>query len=1739
MRTATLTLFGLVSSALALSPLLGVHPSQRSHFETAIQSDASSAFACLDGSKSIPATSINDDFCDCQDGSDEPGTSACNNAIFYCENVGHIGSEIPSSRVNDGVCDPQCCDGSDEYNGVVECPNVCAKAGSEFKKTQEEAKKILQKGMKVKREYLQFAATASATRALQIHELELEIWNITARIDELKVLKTEAEAYETHLNALQALQSRDEAKAALPHLLSTCTQRVQTLRSDLETLNMRVDQLTSILTHLASLRAAEEGAAFEALLRDKPILQETLQRFEDFTGQYGSATVVLEPEVVVSDQDFSSTGDAGSPSTDSLSLMDPCVDPTASTFRCVLGSTRGLFLATVAAVKYPLHWPGWKKLWLSLKNPFARLSRSEENELLRKDAQKARTRLSEMDKLKWDLDAKLEKLKKKSGMDMGPQNVWDKVVGECVDVKSFEYQYEVCFLEKAVQRPIGGGSGTDLGKFSRWGPRDSTQTTRGKYFYMMFENGAHCWNGPHRSVEVALECGAENKVLSVSEPSKCEYAMRVQTPAVCDDAGDSDLKKIMFDTSQLPDWVTTRALPAAIVIILFSPRFVAIALLVVIGFLGGLVIGGGVSLNNEDSAAVKGDMDRIEEKLATMELSTFETSGKKDEDKPLPPLPAKLETSLNRLIQYIIKDFILSWYTPLNYSKSDEFATSVHSSLHHALIHLGLAASKTKIVHAVSPITQTLTNHISEYRDFEASSLPLEIYLARNPQSPFHRYSESEGSMNRLLRRLAGHIVMSVMPKADRESPVVFGLAREILATSVLGSLVETYSDPHHINTLLIEYVKGLQKQAEEEGDGESGERVETRPVNSVKPVKSAVKNTYGDQLFLKIVEAKQLPLGQGSTFCRVFFNGNELRTDKVTSETHPIWNEDFAFDWVSVHPDEMISIEIYDGMVLRGVVSIRAKSLKPNQYVKEWFPVDTSNSRVASWAHMAQIFVELMPISIANLDDQNEAPRPVLSLDSEKDETTAEVSVAPLIQPLEPSISNVPVLAPIPIHPVIPTHGYEVEEFQSVDTLQSDLADTSPAAPVPSRDVEDPFADTAIEPESTPAVIVPPRPSAPSKPPRTATISPPPRPPYPPPTLPPRDPEPVNTAPPLPHRDAIHDDLTNVWQQDGPRIPSPVVPRSTSLKVDLISLASSSKVTSAENSATSETSGASILSPISSEIAQLKDRISTIDRNLADATNSPSTSDHLLTTKLELQSELEHLSETLRDTETESTPTINLYTATVHITDATDETIMCETSIPLPDRLLFCIEVQPAGANASGWVLTKPLSEFTLCCDALANEFSKLKKNAYPGFFLRYTTVSRIAGPDRAALASELETWVKESILSDRSMSRAFGVLDLLQPEHLKSKASLRGKKKASVVAKRRPESIGSAMGVHVLGALKSAGSVLKNVAVSTGNAMNGMSAESVVSAAAKPLSWEAKLQMKRDASLVNGGAPSRTSSLGRASPAPGGSKVAMGLPSSLATTDDECLMDARVPPPIPAREPLRRHTAASPAKEEPRTRGRSKSPVRQSAQPEQQSRPVPPPRPPAPLASEPQKKPPSSELSPSELAILLECAFGVIDEVFNLSDPNQWIRQRGLQIVKSVLRNSYSVTVSTMIQNQVDESRSMDAVVGYLDLMSDSLWPNGVWAFTTPEYLATLEAEKLNPRSEAQATDTRMEAKSLINSNAALLGYEGIQTVVGKQNTAMGLSRLFNMLQYRELNRGLICAVLEAVVRSVLADH
>ena len=137
-------------------------------------------FQCLDGAQVLPSyAQLNDDYCDCEDGSDEPGTSACSGVAssrsvgFYCPNLGYEGSVIPPSRVNDGICD--CCDGGDEWGGTT-CANRCASLAAGANERNAIRAAVVRQGMAAR---VALEAVGASTR----EELEAELAQLKARAD--------------------------------------------------------------------------------------------------------------------------------------------------------------------------------------------------------------------------------------------------------------------------------------------------------------------------------------------------------------------------------------------------------------------------------------------------------------------------------------------------------------------------------------------------------------------------------------------------------------------------------------------------------------------------------------------------------------------------------------------------------------------------------------------------------------------------------------------------------------------------------------------------------------------------------------------------------------------------------------------------------------------------------------------------------------------------------------------------------------------------------------------------------------------------------------------------------------------------------------------------------------------------------------------------------------------------------------------------------------------------------------------------------------------------------------------------------------------------------------------------------------------------------------------------------------------------------------------------------------------
>ena len=69
-------------------------------------------------------------------------------------------------------------------------------------------------------------------------------------------------------------------------------------------------------------------------------------------------------------------------------------------------------------------------------------------------------------------------------------------------------------------------SGTLLGMFSKWAREDGE-------LRLFYEGGVRCWGGEARAAKVRVQCGAQNEIISVTEPNRCQYEVVFKSPVAC------------------------------------------------------------------------------------------------------------------------------------------------------------------------------------------------------------------------------------------------------------------------------------------------------------------------------------------------------------------------------------------------------------------------------------------------------------------------------------------------------------------------------------------------------------------------------------------------------------------------------------------------------------------------------------------------------------------------------------------------------------------------------------------------------------------------------------------------------------------------------------------------------------------------------------------------------------------------------------------------------------------------------------------------------------------------------------------------------------------------------------------------------------------------------------------------------------------------------------------------------
>ncbi|CAK7567125.1 MAG: hypothetical protein SEPTF4163_005087 [Sporothrix epigloea] len=548
-QTGPLLLAGALASSVAASTPRGVGPEFARYYES------TDRFACISNPTIVlDIAQINDGSCDCPDGSDEPGTSACSYLDplsppqplpgspsgttktapalpgFWCENAGHIGAYVPFSYVNDGICDYElCCDGSEEYarkNGV-KCQNRCAAIGREHRRTEEERLKGQDRALKRRRALAKEATQLRNKIQERIAQTRSEISGLERTRDRLQQELADTERAERG-RVVKTGGNGVKSGGKLGLLVILAKQRVAELRETLEKVLDHRDDLQDKVDELETiLRNVKEQ--YNPNFNDEGV-KAAVHAWEDYAAKAAvqKASALQEVDVyAVLKEDSEKNGINWS----AFEMDEETDTDVLYSFEAYLPTSLRVFIHEKLAAL---------RLWMVENGLLADNSDAVNESQAVKNARaallKAENNLSSRRKTLSDDESDL-------GKDYGVDDIFRALKDKCISTVAGEYDYEFCWLNQATQKSKKGHGNTSLGRFDRADieTADEEERTDGKSLgkgprtVLRYENGLQCWNGPNRRTDVWLGCAEHEEIWRVSETEKCVYKMEVGTPAVCED----------------------------------------------------------------------------------------------------------------------------------------------------------------------------------------------------------------------------------------------------------------------------------------------------------------------------------------------------------------------------------------------------------------------------------------------------------------------------------------------------------------------------------------------------------------------------------------------------------------------------------------------------------------------------------------------------------------------------------------------------------------------------------------------------------------------------------------------------------------------------------------------------------------------------------------------------------------------------------------------------------------------------------------------------------------------------------------------------------------------------------------------------------------------------------------------------------------------------------------------------
>ncbi|KAG8045215.1 hypothetical protein GUJ93_ZPchr0008g12282 [Zizania palustris] len=603
MRLHALLLLWISAAAAASRPpldTLGIPPQDEAYFRGGV-------IRCRDGSGKFTRDKLNDDFCDCPDGTDEPGTSACPEGKFYCNNAGHSPITIFSSRVNDGICD--CCDGSDEYDSDATCKNTCWDAGKAAREKLKKKVATYKSGVVVRNQEVEKAKVAFAKDEEELAKLKGEEKILQGLVDKLKeqkrlIEKAEEEERLRKENEEKRMKEEAEKQAAIEKKTSNASQEVDSqethgnVQEDASKVaehhdgdatsyeNQTPERESSVEQHDSESQVGtsiKAGPGDESPPKDTsaeptkeqeptPVNSEGLSREElgrlvasRWTGEKVDEVSKDDKKEHEAEHDMLEHPEEALE--DELDVPEPAED-SYSGYHSEVEDDRHKFddedFSNESEDEYvddhDEHVESYKSDDDQKGDDHSDLTSSEQASWLDKIQKTVHNvlqafnffqtpvDLSEASHVRKEYDDASSKLSK---IQSRISTLTDKLKHDFGKEKEFYNFYDQCFENKEGKytykvcpfKKASQVEGHSTTGLGRWDKFEES------YRVMGFSNGDRCWNGPDRSLKVRLRCGLSNELNDVDEPSRCEYVAVLSTPTLCSEDKLKELERKLNEMS--------------------------------------------------------------------------------------------------------------------------------------------------------------------------------------------------------------------------------------------------------------------------------------------------------------------------------------------------------------------------------------------------------------------------------------------------------------------------------------------------------------------------------------------------------------------------------------------------------------------------------------------------------------------------------------------------------------------------------------------------------------------------------------------------------------------------------------------------------------------------------------------------------------------------------------------------------------------------------------------------------------------------------------------------------------------------------------------------------------------------------------------------------------------------------------------------------------------------------------